>query len=201
MFLFLLNRLTIVPPPSSDKRKWWLDHNASSRVEVPKPPGEGWILNPKRPLNPWDPSDEPDWIKATTVQTPSSSNSVETKPPSTGAKVPPAPPPRRRQTEQTPPPPEEKPDLPRRPTSASPEKQKPVVPPKPSFISSRPAWASSAAPSDDGEFKPAPPLPPKTWKQGDRGEQKDSKVGLLLDEDDDERFIGSWKPLQPSKEL
>jgi synaptojanin len=193
-----LTTLMKVPPPSSDRKKWWLNHNASSKAEIPKPPGEGWILNPKRPKNPWDPTDEPDWIKATTMQAP---NSTERKPRSTETKVPPVPPPRRRQTEQTPPSPEIAPELPRRPTSASvSDKPKPAIPPKPEFIKAA-SRTSSMTPSEDGDFKPAPPLPPKTRKEADKNIEKDEKVGLLMDRDDDEKFVGSWKPLQPSKEL
>jgi len=195
-----LTVLMVVPPPSSDKRKWWLDHNASSKVEIPKPPGEGWILNPQRPKNPWDQTDEPDWIKVTAVQIPTSSP-IDSKA-SLGTKVPPVPPPRRRQTAQSIPSPEVKPALPRRPSSASvTEKSKPPVPPKPTFIRARSSKASSPAPSDESEFKPAPPLPPKTSKRGGKAVEKNGQVGLLMDDDNGQTFVGSWKPLQPSKEL
>src|SRR5271156_4362395 len=104
--------LMVVPPPSDNKRKWWLDHNASSKVEIPKPPGEGWVLNPNRPKNPFDPTTEPDWIKVTAPQPPSSTIPAPIK------KSGPLPPPRRQQSERIPSSPQE-PPLPRRPSAAS----------------------------------------------------------------------------------
>src|SRR5271169_2880099 len=91
-----------VPPPSSDRRKWWLDHNASSTVEIPKPPGEGWQLNPNRPKNPFDSTTEPDWIKV--PASPMPVTSIQEK------KMPPMPPPRRQQSDHISPDP---PELPR----------------------------------------------------------------------------------------
>lgn len=174
----------IVPPPSSDKRKWWLDHNASSKVDIPKPPGEGWQLNPQRPTNPFDPTTESDWIKVSGADFPS----IEKK-------TPPAPPPRRQQSERIPPAGQESP--PRRASTIG-GKPKPAIPPKPSFISVR--ASSSPSQSEDGDFKPRLPLPPKTAGQDDRPE-KDGQVGLLMDEENGDRVVGGWVPLQPSKEL
>jgi synaptojanin len=185
-----------VPPPSSDKRKWWLDNNASSEVEIPKPPGEGWQLNPNRPKNPFDNTDEPDWIKVTAPQIPLSTP-LERK------SIPPAPPPRRQQTEKVPASPQE-PQLLRRTSSlSSTGKPKPTVPPKPSFISARASVSSSPSPSDDGEFKPTPPLPPtRPLETAPKHVEKNGKVGLLMDDDEGEaRVVGGWVPLQPSKEL
>ena len=55
-----------LPPASSDRQKWWLDNGkmARSSISPPKPdgPGHQTILNPKRPANPYMPSDEPDWV-------------------------------------------------------------------------------------------------------------------------------------------
>lgn len=50
-----------LPPASSDKRKWWLDNGKPARSEV-KPPQEGATPNPRRPSNPFSPSDESDWV-------------------------------------------------------------------------------------------------------------------------------------------
>lgn len=182
--------LIIVPPPSSDRRKWWLDNNASSKVEIPKPPGEGWILNPNRPKNPFDPTTEPDWIKVTATQIPLST------------KKPPAPPPRRQQSERIPPLPQD-PEISRRSSSTSLDgRSKPPVPPKPSFISARAAVSSSPPPIDDDEFKPKPPLPPRTQTRNVQHVDKDEKAGLLMDDDESgSRVVGGWVPLQPSKEL
>ncbi|KAL2180345.1 SacI homology domain-containing protein [Thermothelomyces heterothallicus CBS 202.75] len=55
-----------LPPASSDRQKWWLDNGkmAKSSINPPKPdnPGSQIILNPKRPTNPYAPTDEPDWV-------------------------------------------------------------------------------------------------------------------------------------------
>jgi len=178
-----------VPPPSSDKRKWWLDETASSKVEIPKPPGEGWILNPNRPKNPFDATDEPDWIKVTAVQIPLSDK-----------KIPPLPPPRRQQSEG-PASPLPMPDMLRRPSSSSLDgKAKPPAPPKPSFLKARDGVKSPPPEMYDDE-KPAPPLPPR--RESDlKPVEKDGEVGLLMDDDEaDEKLVGGWVPLQPSKEL
>ena len=73
------------------------------------------------------------------------------------------------------------------------------------FISARSSKAGSPTPSEESEYKPKPPLPPKTSKStepGAKNVEKNGMIGLLMDdEDDEENFVGSWKPLQPSKEL
>lgn len=189
----LIIMLTAVPPPSTDRRKLWQD-NGSSKVEIPKPPGEGWVLNPNRSKNPSDPTTEPDWIKVTPLQHPISSTSEK--------KFAPLPPPRRQQSEriaET----LQRPPLPSRPSSAPLNgKQKPPVPPKPSFISGRALAASSPPPIEKNNTKPKPPIPPRTNIRNFRHVEKDSEVGLLMDDDDaGERIIGGWIPLQPSKEL
>ncbi|KAF2222115.1 SacI homology domain-containing protein [Elsinoe ampelina] len=51
-----------LPPPSSDKRKWWLDGGLPVRSMI-KVPAEGFAPNPQRPSNPFTPSAEPDWVK------------------------------------------------------------------------------------------------------------------------------------------
>src|ERR1700694_1017480 len=105
MYAFI-GTANVVPPPSSDKRKWWLDRNASSKVDIPKPPGEGWQLNPQRPTNPFDPTTESDWIKVSGADFPT----IEKK-------TPPAPPPRRQKSERIPPAEQESP--PRRASTVS----------------------------------------------------------------------------------
>ena len=188
-----IRMLILVPPPSSDKRKWWLDHNASSKVEIPKPPGDGWQLNPNRPKNPFDATDEPDWIKVASPQLPVSFPSAK--------KVPPLPPPRRQQSDSVPSSSHE--SIPRRLSSVSLDgRSKPPVPPKPSFISTRRPIVSSPPPLDDDEFKPKPPLPPRNIESAPQHVEKTGEVGLLMDDDDTGgRVVGGWVPLQPSKEL
>ena len=197
MYYLHPNLLIVVPPPSSDKRKWWLDNNASSKVEIPRPPGEGWVLNPNRPKNPFDLSDEPDWIKVTAPQIPTSTPLER--------KIPPPPPPRRQQTE--PPSPQEQPSVLRRVNSLTTNgKPKPPIPPKPSFIGARASATSSPppSPSKDSDFKPKPPMPPRTQtpKPATQHVEKNGKIGLLMDDEDGgEKVVGGWVPLQPSKEL
>ncbi|KAK3329399.1 SacI homology domain-containing protein [Apodospora peruviana] len=55
-----------LPPASSDRQKWWLENGKMPRSSIspPKPdsPAYQTILNPKRPSNPYVPTDEPDWV-------------------------------------------------------------------------------------------------------------------------------------------
>lgn len=196
--------LTIVSPPSSDQRKWWLDNNALSKVEIPKPPGEGWVLNPNRPKNPFDPTTEPDWIKVTAIQIPGASTSAVkvTATPTKKTSTPPPPPPRRQQSEGIPPSPQEPPNLRRKSSGAVDGRTKPPVPPKPNFIRARASVASSSSPIEDDEFKPKPPFPPRTQLRSVHHVEENGEVGLLMDDDDTgSRVVGGWVPLQPSKEL
>ena len=180
-----------------------MDNNASSRVEIPKPPGDGWVLNPKRPTNPFDQTDEPDWIK---VNLPEAATASLAPPPAPVKKVARAlPPPRRQQSERVPATPYD-PDVSRRASSVSLDgRPKPPVPPKPSFISAR-ARVQSPPPisnNDEDKGKPKSRLPPRTGTEGvENSSDKDRKAGLLMDDDDSgSRIVGGWIPLQPSKEL
>jgi len=56
-----------LPPPSSDKQKWWLEGGLPSRSNV-RMPSRMSIANPERPSNPFTSTPEPDWID---VQRPS----------------------------------------------------------------------------------------------------------------------------------
>lgn len=51
-----------LPPASSDRRKWWLDNGQPAKSDL-RSPGNDFVANPKRPSNPWAPSQEPDWVK------------------------------------------------------------------------------------------------------------------------------------------
>ncbi|KAK6078143.1 SacI domain and endonuclease exonuclease phosphatase [Seiridium cupressi] len=55
-----------LPPASSDRQRWWLEHGklAQSGVSPPKSASGNStvILNPNRPPNPFAPTDEPDWV-------------------------------------------------------------------------------------------------------------------------------------------
>ncbi|RYP49632.1 hypothetical protein DL768_004674 [Monosporascus sp. mg162] len=58
-----------LPAASSDRQRWWLENGkmAQSRVAPPGPPSSSndqpvMVLNPSRPSNPFQPTDEPDWV-------------------------------------------------------------------------------------------------------------------------------------------
>lgn len=54
----------VLPPASSDRRKWWLDNGQPARSTVKGPPaGADWTRNPARPVNPFSQTTEPDWVK------------------------------------------------------------------------------------------------------------------------------------------
>ncbi|KAK9366794.1 SacI homology domain-containing protein [Lipomyces kononenkoae] len=50
-----------LPPPSTDKHKWWNESGQTARVTIaaPKP---NMIVNPYRPANPFSPTTQPDFI-------------------------------------------------------------------------------------------------------------------------------------------
>jgi hypothetical protein len=50
-----------LPPASSDRRKWWLDNGQPARSTL-KPPQNGAVPNPNRPSNPYETTEEPDWV-------------------------------------------------------------------------------------------------------------------------------------------
>lgn len=54
------NKLTL-PPPSSDKSKWWITGGLQVKVNLEVPPNAS-VFNPLRPSNPFIPTDEPDFI-------------------------------------------------------------------------------------------------------------------------------------------
>ena len=55
---------SVVPTPSSDRQKWWLD--GQSAKAIPTPPSDEHILNPARSSNPFSEhslSSEPEWVR------------------------------------------------------------------------------------------------------------------------------------------
>jgi hypothetical protein len=50
----------LVPPPSSDRSKWWLDNHSQAKSDMKVPTGSR--LNPNRPVNPWKENGEPNFI-------------------------------------------------------------------------------------------------------------------------------------------
>ncbi|KAF2863532.1 DNase I-like protein [Piedraia hortae CBS 480.64] len=52
-----------LPPPSSEKRKWWLDDGMPVKVTL-SPPREGrFVINPTRNSNPFKEGGEEDWVR------------------------------------------------------------------------------------------------------------------------------------------
>ena len=60
-----------LPPASSDHSKWWLANGQPAKSEV-RAPSPGAVPNPRRPVNPFTPSPEADWV---TVVRPTSTTS------------------------------------------------------------------------------------------------------------------------------
>jgi hypothetical protein len=77
-----------LPPASSDRQKWWLENGkmARSTASTPRPipssssarasQATAVALNPKRPVNPFTPSDEADWVAVPRSQSRASSFST-----------------------------------------------------------------------------------------------------------------------------
>ncbi|PHH74230.1 hypothetical protein CDD82_5041 [Ophiocordyceps australis] len=73
-----------LPPASSDKHKWWLDHGQPARAHVMAPSGSDgqcMALNPQRPSNPFGAGDEPDWVSVRRLSVSSLSSSTYEKVP------------------------------------------------------------------------------------------------------------------------
>jgi hypothetical protein len=66
-----------LPPPSSDRRKWWLDNSQPARSTL-KPPRNGAIPNPNRPSNPYSFTDEPEWVTVPRMPAPQGTTQVKT---------------------------------------------------------------------------------------------------------------------------
>ncbi|RDW77073.1 hypothetical protein BP6252_05126 [Coleophoma cylindrospora] len=73
-----------LPPASSDRRKWWLDNGQPARSNIQPTPKDA-IPNPKRPANPWTPSDEPDWVTVHRPRTDSQASFASNNPTNTRA--------------------------------------------------------------------------------------------------------------------
>lgn len=53
-----------LPPPSSDKQKWWLDGGKPAKVTIPRLTEEGndLVVNPWHPINPFVSTTEPEFV-------------------------------------------------------------------------------------------------------------------------------------------
>lgn len=59
----------VMPPPSSDSNKWWLEKGTPAKVSIPEfenndvTDESGMVINPKYPVNPFVPTEEPEFIE------------------------------------------------------------------------------------------------------------------------------------------
>ncbi|KAL8970521.1 MAG: hypothetical protein Q9183_001480 [Haloplaca sp. 2 TL-2023] len=151
-----------LPPASSGRRKWWLDNGM--HIETPtvdevdlliptvglpvrsqvQPPQSKVVLNPARPLNPFSPTREPDWVMMAKAK--------ETELPERNSSTPPVPPSRRGDRRLAPLQLEHL-GNPRTPLS--------LAPAHASVIPATPASPPSSAIEPNMQRKPAPPIPKK----------------------------------------
>lgn len=153
-----------LPPPSSEKRKWWLDNGMPAKSTV-KPPTHEFVPNPDRPTNPFTDTPVPDWIERTqrgehSQHTPASSSSsiISIAPSKIGPR-------------KLPPPfnPTDLPILPQRlPAPLEPTKRKSVIPPpviprkaaSEISLSSRPRPPTTTTTTAAAAGKPQKAVPP-----------------------------------------
>ena len=180
-----------LPPPSSERNKWWLEGGMPARSELQPPRTNGdlsMMPNPHRPVNPFSPTKEPDWVPK-----PSAAKA-------NGATIAPILPVRHRGTKLE----EEKPALP----SRSPQ---PVADSKSAAASSSTSISRKAVPS---QAMP-PPVPRKkpelasvplsrsmSGSTSTQHRAKSPASASLMDDDDDNGAKitsgGAWAPLKPS---
>lgn len=67
--MFLFEDDKVLPPPSSDIHKWWLEGSKAAKISIPElkqaessSDGNFKVFNPKSPINPFDVTDEPEFI-------------------------------------------------------------------------------------------------------------------------------------------
>ena len=51
-----------LPPPSSDKQKWWLEGGKAAKITIPGLEDDNMVMNPWRPINPFEKSNEPEFV-------------------------------------------------------------------------------------------------------------------------------------------
>ena len=51
-----------MPPPSSDKQKWWLEGGKAAKIIIPGLEDDNMVMNPWRPINPFEKSNEPEFV-------------------------------------------------------------------------------------------------------------------------------------------
>lgn len=56
----------ILPAPSSDANKWWLPSGSTAKVNIPELNKPDIVVNPRYPKNPFETTDEPEFINLTT---------------------------------------------------------------------------------------------------------------------------------------
>jgi inositol-1,4,5-trisphosphate 5-phosphatase len=67
-FMFSLKEEKVLPPPSSELNKWWLEAGKPAKISIPEMRksescnGDIIIINPRAPINPFDDTNEPEFI-------------------------------------------------------------------------------------------------------------------------------------------
>lgn len=62
-----------LPPPSSDIKKWWLEGGKAAKISIPKlaeneNTDEQYVMNPYFPNNPFEESDQPEFVKIASLK-------------------------------------------------------------------------------------------------------------------------------------
>ncbi|KAI5952872.1 INP51 [Candida jiufengensis] len=58
-----------LPPPSSDKSKWWLDGGRAAKVSIPNlNDDKDLVINPFHPINPFAPTNEPEFVSVNDLE-------------------------------------------------------------------------------------------------------------------------------------
>ncbi|CUM67769.1 uncharacterized protein PRCAT00005474001 [Priceomyces carsonii] len=67
---FLLNNNKALPAPSSEIHKWWLEGGKAAKIDIPKlnkTEGESYVINPKLPANPFEVTDQPEFLSKSSL--------------------------------------------------------------------------------------------------------------------------------------
>ncbi|KAI9674662.1 MAG: inositol polyphosphate 5-phosphatase [Caeruleum heppii] len=196
-----------LPPASSDRQKWWLDNGLPVRSNI-RPPEAGLIPNPKRPSNPFTPSDVPEWISPEKPRTPArsiaqvSSPSLHTLRTPTFSSSTPQSTPFGLSLHSPAPIPAPRPTASQR-TSIAPSGETKRPTDDLSSPSSKPDFSTSVSSTTR---KPAPPVPKKKPELSAANgggalsprHRSDGSTAQILDrEDDHARLEEKWEPLRP----
>ncbi|KAL2313383.1 Phosphoinositide 5-phosphatase [Schizosaccharomyces pombe] len=173
------NGVDKIKQPSSERSKWWFDDGLPAK-SIAAPPGSEYRLNPSRPINPFEPTAEPDWISNTKQSFDKKSSLIDSIPalspaPSSLARSSVSS--QRSSTSIIP----IKPNKPTKPDHLVAPRVKPLLPP-------RSGSSSSGVPAPNLTPVNVPPTPPP------RKSSASQRSGDLLASSPEESSI-SWKPL------